>query len=157
MTSEKVETSYTFELLWNILNCFWEKIPISTAHMDSARPIISIKNKKSFWVSIFGSGLDGCNHQMTYRKSSIKPPWGTYLFQTHFSGGLIETGAYLRGGGGLFNLAKTMVSVLHKEREYKVEKLKSITNLNCQLVNKPSRISPHEVLQSWLIQWIEEE
>ena len=35
-----------------------------------------------------------------------------YLFQTH-----------LRGGGGLFNLEKTMVSVLHKELEYKVDKL----------------------------------
>ena len=32
-------------------------------------------------------------------------------------GGLIET-------GGLFNLEKTMVSVLHKELEYEVEKLK---------------------------------
>ena len=32
-------------------------------------------------------------------------------------GGLIET-------GGLTNLAKTMVSVLHKELEFKVEKLK---------------------------------
>ena len=32
-------------------------------------------------------------------------------------GGLFE-------GGGLFNLAKTMVSVLHKELEYIVEKLK---------------------------------
>ena len=32
-------------------------------------------------------------------------------------GGLIET-------GGLFNLEKTMVSVLHKELEYEAEKLK---------------------------------
>ena len=40
-------------------------------------------------------------------------PWGAYLFQRH-----------LRGGGGLFNLEKTMVLVLHKELEYKVEKLK---------------------------------
>ena len=32
-------------------------------------------------------------------------------------GGLIET-------GGLLNLARTMVSVLHKELEYRVEKLK---------------------------------
>ena len=56
-----------------------------------------------------------------------------------------------------------MVSVLHKELEYKVEKLKyqievlghAADNQNqiqtSQLVNKPSRISPHEVLQSWLI------
>ena len=82
--------------------------------MDSARPIISIENKKSFWVSIFGSGLDGCNHQMTYRNSLLSfPPGGTYLFQPH-----------LRRGGDLFNLAKAMVSLLHKELEYKVEKHK---------------------------------
>ena len=30
----------------------------------------------------------------------------------------------MRGGGGLFNLEKTMVSVLHKDLEYKVDKLK---------------------------------
>ena len=50
-----------------------------------------------------------------YRKSSIKSGGGAYLFQTQLKGvgGLIETGS-------LFNLAKTMVSVLHKELEYKV-------------------------------------
>ena len=47
-----------------------------------------------------------------HRKSSIKPPGGN-LRQAH-----------LRGGRGLFNLETTMVSVLHKELEYKVEKLK---------------------------------
>ena len=54
-----------------------------------------------------------------YRKSSIKPPGGAYLFQAHLrgGGGLIET-------GGLFNLKTTMVSVLHKELDCKVEKLK---------------------------------
>ena len=50
-----------------------------------------------------------------------------------------------------------MVSVLHKELEYKVERLKykklevtqpRIRNPNFELVNKPSRISPREVLQS---------
>ena len=42
---------------------------------------------------------------------------GAYLFQTHlgWGGGLFERGS-------LFNLAKTMVSVLHKELEHKVEK-----------------------------------
>ena len=55
------------------------------------------------------------------------------------------------GGGALFNLEMTMVSVLHKEVEYKVEKLKYKTfrsfgqglesNLTFQLVNKPSQIS----------------
>ena len=55
-----------------------------------------------------------------FRKSSINlpPGGGACLFQTHLRGGLIET-------GGLTNLAKTMVSVLHKELEYKVEKLKN--------------------------------
>ena len=39
-------------------------------------------------------------------------------------GGLIETKAYLKRRGGLINLEKMTVSVLHKELEYKVEKLK---------------------------------
>ena len=43
-------------------------------------------------------------------------PLGAYLFQTHLRGSLIET-------GGLFNFEKTKVSVLHKQLEYKVEKL----------------------------------
>ena len=34
----------------------------------------------------------------------------------------METGADSRGGEGLFNLAKTMVSVLPKELEYKAKK-----------------------------------
>ena len=46
----------------------------------------------------------------------LSPP--RYLFQAHLrGGGLIET-------RDLFNLEKTMVSVLHKELEYKVKKLK---------------------------------
>ena len=36
-----------------------------------------------------------------------------------------DRGLIWEGGGGLFNLEKTMVSVLHKELEYKVEKLKN--------------------------------
>ena len=46
--------------------------------------------------------------------------WGLIYFKHIFlvgGGGLIET-------GGLLNLARTMVSVLHKELEYRVEKLK---------------------------------
>ena len=39
-------------------------------------------------------------------------------------GGLIEAGDLLEMGG-LFNLEKTMVSVLHKKLEQKVEKLKN--------------------------------
>ena len=44
---------------------------------------------------------------------SIKFP-GAYLFQTHLRGSLIDL-------GDLFNLAKTMVLVAHKELKYKVE------------------------------------
>ena len=62
------------------------------------------------------------NRKVTYRKSSIKPPpRGAYLFQAHLKGRgggcLIETGC-------LFFSEKTMVSVLQKELEYEMEKLK---------------------------------
>ena len=49
-----------------------------------------------------------------YRNSSIKPPGGLFI-SSPFEGW---------GGGGLFNFELTRVSVLHKELEYKVEKLK---------------------------------
>ena len=39
-------------------------------------------------------------------------------------GGLFISNPFEGKGGGLFNLEKTMVSVLHKELQYKVEKLK---------------------------------
>ena len=58
---------------------------------------------------------------------SPPPPQGAYLFQTHLRRGLIETRGLFergRGRGGLFNLAKTVVSVLRKALEYKVVKLR---------------------------------
>ena len=58
----------------------------------------------------------------TYRKSSIKPSGGGLIYFKPILGGLLVTGAYLRGG--LIYLEKTMMSVLHKELEYKVEELK---------------------------------
>ena len=48
--------------------------------------------------------------------SSIKLSWE--LIWEGWRGGLIEM-----GGEGLFNFEKTMVSVLHKELKFKVEKL----------------------------------
>ena len=61
-------------------------------------------------------------------------------------------------GGRLFNLAKTMVSVLRKELECKVEKIqyKKLEVMQPRIKNnaelpagkKPSGISPHDVLQS---------
>ena len=69
----------------------------------------------------------------------------------------MEMGGSLFERAGFFNLARTMVSVLHKELECKVQKLKYKKlvvihlKINSPLVNKPSRISPHKVLQSWMI------
>ena len=65
----------------------------------------------------------------SYRKSSIKPlgGGGGLFISSPFvggGGGLIEAGDLL-DMGGLFNLEKTMASVLHKELEQKVEKLKN--------------------------------
>ena len=71
------------------------------------------------------SGLwapDQCtyNHIPTYTsaycKSSVDPPPGWSLFiSNQFDGGAYQRrGAYLRRGG-LFDLVKTMVSVLHKK------------------------------------------
>ena len=55
--------------------------------------------------------------QQVYRNSSIEWGGGGLIISNTFEMGLIGT-------GGLFNLAKTMVSVVHKEEEYKVKKLK---------------------------------
>ena len=91
----------------------------------------------------------------------LSPP-GAYLFQAHLRGGdLLETGGLFERGG-LFNVETTMVSVLHKELVYKVESSSTSSFRSCsrgsesnpifQLVtSKPSRISLHKVLQSWLI------
>ena len=60
-----------------------------------------------------------------YGNSSIRPPGRLIYFKPIWGGGggLIETGGVFERGG-LFNLKTTMVSVLHKELDYKVEKLK---------------------------------
>ena len=83
---------------------------------------------------------------MTTLKTHLTTPLNTFEGE---GVGLIEM-------GGLFNLAKMMLSVHLKELECKVEKpittswrpyrRGSNTNLNFQPVNKPSWISPHEVL-----------
>ena len=61
------------------------------------------------------------------RKSSIKPQ-GSWFIPSPFKcggrgEGLIETGGLFEGGG-LFNLEKVLVTLLHKELEYKAEKHK---------------------------------
>ena len=79
---------------------------------------------------------------------SIKPPsppTGTYLFQSQLGGGEEGVGLNRPGGifemGVLFCLAKTMVSVIPKELEYKVknhkyEKLKVMQ----PRINKRSKV-----------------
>ena len=58
-----------------------------------------------------------------YCKSSIKPRWGFIYFPSPVKGGaLIEMGRWFERRGW-FNLETTMVSVLHKELDFKVEKL----------------------------------
>ena len=57
-------------------------------------------------------------------KSSIRPPWGLIYFKPIWGGGgVIEMGGLFERGDFL-NLKTTMVSVLHKELDCKVEKLK---------------------------------
>ena len=56
-----------------------------------------------------------------YRKSSITSPGGGLFTSNTFEGG---RGEGLNRDGGFFNLAKTMVAILHKELEYKMEKRK---------------------------------
>ena len=63
----------------------------------------------------------------SYRKSSIKPPGGLINFKLIWGKGEGvdgDGGLIWDGGQGLFNLEKMMVSVLHKELQYKMEKLK---------------------------------
>ena len=60
---------------------------------------------------------------MSYRKSFIKLPGGLFVSSPFEGGGLYRDGSLFERGG-LFNLEQTMVSVVHKELEYKVEKLK---------------------------------
>ena len=62
---------------------------------------------------------------MSFFYNTVKPllpppplPEGLFI-SSMFDEGLIWE------GGGVFNLEKTMVSVLHKELKYKVEKLKN--------------------------------
>ena len=70
----------------------------------------SKKKKLTCWN--FSNEDDGNKKGEKSNKSSIK-----------FPGGLISN-TFVGGGGCLFNLAKTIVSVLHKELERGVEKLK---------------------------------
>ena len=95
-----------------------------------------------------------------FSKNTVNPPLsppGAYSFLTHLRRDLIEM-------GGLFNLEKMMVSVLHKELEYKVEKLrvqevgghaaeeqKQIWTSSWQ-INHPRSVHTKFYCHDWLIQ-----
>ena len=86
----------------------------------------------------------GAEIEIIYGKSSIKPPGGLKLFQAHLRWG---GGGVLNGDGGLFNLEKTMVSVIHKKKpEYEVETLK-YKKLEVTQPRIKNKSSPNEVLQ----------
>ena len=82
--------------------CRWAKVGLST-HFKY----------EQFWEIWEQSYQAWCYLLVNYRKSSIKPP-----------GRLNRDGGLIWGGGGGINLERTVVSVLHKELECKMEKLK---------------------------------
>ena len=69
-----------------------------------------------------------CFQRITTVNPLLSPPGGLIYFKPIWvgggGGGLIETGDLFERGG-LFNLEKTMVSILLKKLEYKVETLKN--------------------------------
>ena len=74
----------------------------------TCRSVLTVACKTFYLVSILNEG--------EYCKSSIKPPGALFISN------LFEVGGGGRAGVGLFNLANTMVSVLHKALEYRVVK-----------------------------------
>ena len=84
--------------------------------------------------------FDLLSNFLSYRKSSIKPVQGAYLFQAHLREGLIEMGgvgwgAHFRGWGS----GKAQV-----QEGWRSCSQGSESNPNFHLVNKPFQISPHK-------------
>ena len=85
------------------------------------------------WSSTVFWGIEGSSlltkiaRYLDYRTSSIKPPppgGGGLIYFKPICGGLNRDEGLFEKEGGLINLEKMTVSVLRKELEYKVEKLK---------------------------------
>ena len=139
-----------FTVLWPLKLC--SKIFLTRSHRicsNFATTETTIREPSSLKQFLKKSpGTEKCKGK--YLKSSylsliyLKPIWG--------GGGGLNRDWELIWEGELFNLKMTMVSVLHKVQEGWTSCSRgSESNPNFQLVNKPSRISPHGVLQSWLI------
>ena len=66
----------------------------------------------------------GLTSLIYYCKSSINPPGCLFISDKFRGGGGLNRDGGLVREAGLFNLEKAMVSVLHKELECKVDKVK---------------------------------
>ena len=83
-------------------------------------------------------------------KKNVKPPLS-------LPGGVFISSPFEQGGGGLFKWEMMMVKKENTKwkilitRSWSSCSRGSESNPNFQVVNKPSRISPHKVLESWLI------
>ena len=76
---------------------------------------MQIQNNSKLWFCLWQVILS--TNVKFLSECTVNPllsPLGAYLFQAHLR----------RGNGAYFSLEKTMVSVLHKELEYKVENKK---------------------------------
>ena len=87
---------------------------IKLCHQNLLAIFVRILSKNASQQNVFRHQVNG-----KYHKTSINPPRDLFISSPLEEWTvLIEMGAYS-------NLEKTMVSVLHKELEYKVENLKS--------------------------------
>ena len=123
---------WLYERSWNSCDCCFlynnEKtcnsifLNLKSDYLREAINWGTAKYLRKFGISLCAPG-PSCS-KGGYRKSSIKLPRGLNYFKPIWGGGLIEMGGLFGRGGGLFHLETTMVSVLHKELDCKVEKLK---------------------------------
>ena len=106
-----------------MITAFLPWIPCQVLGFRCFVVLASVKTGVSAYIRIPGHFL-----LYIYRKSYA--PGGLFFsntFEEGWGGGCLTEKKHLcevGEGGRLFNLAKTMVSVLHAELEYKVEKLK---------------------------------
>ena len=109
----RTERGFNFTAIWPQLDYTTMRVP-NRVFRNAGFVLV-----QCIWRSRFGIlRLNGGEiRDWKYHKSSFKPPGGIIYFKPIWGRCLIET-------GGLFNWEKKMVSVLHKDLEYKVEKLK---------------------------------
>ena len=95
--------------------------PIAASMFVKFKSVIEIFWDEDFMVrNTVKKGQSWCSAVICRRRSYRR----AYLFQAPLRGGLIETSGLFEKGAGVFNLEKTMASVLHKDLQYNVDKLK---------------------------------